>query len=106
MPSSSAPRVANLAPGGTGLRIVSPDQGHTALAVFHSALLEARSASLPKRHEAPAACPDWFYNIRNRVERLWTGLNKQRATATRYGETAASFADILCLAATLDRLER
>lgn len=27
-----------------------------------------------KRYEAPFACPDWVYNNRNIVERLWARL--------------------------------
>jgi transposase len=34
----------------------------------------ARPAVPPKRNEAAVACPDWAYNNRNRVERLWGRL--------------------------------
>jgi transposase len=48
------------------------------------------------------ACPEWIYNNRNRVERLWARLKEWRAVATRYEKTASSFMSILHLAATLD----
>jgi transposase len=66
----------------------------------------ARPAVPPKRNEAPVACPDWAYNNRNRVERLWGRLKEWRAVATRYEKTAASFMGVLCLAASLDWLRR
>ena len=66
----------------------------------------ARPAIPPKRNEAPVACPDWAYNNRNRVERLWGRLKEWRAVATRYEKTAASFMGVLCLAASLDWLRR
>ena len=59
-----------------------------------------------KRNEAPVACPDWIYNNRNVVERLWARLKEWRAVATRYEKTASSFMGILCLAATLDWIKR
>ena len=62
----------------------------------------ARPAIPTKRNEAPVRCPDWIYNNRNRVERLWARLKEWRAVATRYEKTAASFAGVLCLAATFD----
>ena len=66
----------------------------------------ARPAVPPTRNEAPVACPDWAYNTRNRVERLWGRLKEWRAVATRYEKTAASFMGVLCLAASLDWLKR
>ncbi|MGF3028107.1 transposase, partial [Methylobacterium aquaticum] len=51
--------------------------------------------------EAPVACPDWIYNNRNIVERLWARLKQWRAIATRHEKTAASFMGVLCLASTL-----
>jgi transposase len=66
----------------------------------------ARPAIPPQHHEAPVACPDWIYNNRNRIERLWARLKEWRAVATRYEKTASSFSGVLCLAATLDRLKR
>ena len=66
----------------------------------------ARPAIPPKRNEAPVACPDWAYNNRNRVERLWGRLREWRAVATRYEKTAASFLGVLCLAASMDWLRR
>ena len=53
-----------------------------------------------KSNEAPLACPDWNYNNRNVVERLWARLKEWRAVATRYEKAASSFMGILCLAAT------
>jgi transposase len=60
----------------------------------------------PTRNEAPGACPDWIYNNRNRVERLWARLKEWCAVATRYGKTASSFLGTLCLAAALDSIRR
>jgi transposase len=62
----------------------------------------ARPAIPSKRNEAPVACPEWIYNNRNMVERLWARLKEWRAVATRYEKTASSFMGILHLAATLD----
>jgi transposase len=59
----------------------------------------ARPASPAKRNEAPIACPEWIYNNRNQVERLWARLKEWRAVATRYEKTASSFMGILHLAA-------
>lgn len=64
--------------------------------------LGAQPAIPPKRNEAPVACPDWIYNNRNRVERLWARLKVWRAVATRYEKTAASFLGVLHLAGALD----
>ena len=66
----------------------------------------ARPAIPAKRYEAPVACPEWIYNNRNVVERLWARLKEWRAVATRYEKTASSFMGILCLAATLDSVKR
>ena len=68
--------------------------------------LGARPAIPPKRNEAPVARPDWVYNNRNRVERLWARLKEWRAVATRYEKTASSFLGVLHLAAALDWLKR
>ena len=62
----------------------------------------ARPAIPSKRNEAPVACPDWIYNNRNVVERLWARLKEWRAVATRYEKTASSFIGILHLAAALN----
>src|SRR3954470_2230094 len=51
------------------------------------------------------SCPDWVYNNRNHVERLWARLKEWRAIATRYEKTASSFMGVLCLAAALDWLK-
>jgi transposase len=59
-----------------------------------------------KRNEAPVACPDWIYNNRNQVERLWARLKEWRAVATRYEKTANSFMGVLCLAAAIDWIKR
>ena len=67
--------------------------------------LGSRPAIPPKRNEAPVACPDWIYNNRNQVERLWARLKEWRAIATRYEKTASSFMGILALAAALDWLK-
>jgi transposase len=65
----------------------------------------AKSAIPAKANEAPVACPDWIYNNRNVVERLWARLKEWRAVATRYEKTASSFMGVLCLAATIDWLK-
>ena len=62
----------------------------------------ARPAIPAKRNEAAVACPEWIYNNRNQVERLWAKLKEWRAIATRYEKTASSFMGILHLAAALD----
>ena len=67
--------------------------------------LGARPAIPAKSNEAPVACPEWIYNNRNVVERLWARLKEWRAVATRYEKTASSFMGILCLAAALDWLK-
>ncbi len=66
----------------------------------------ARPAIPPQRHEAPVACPDWIYNNRNQVERLWARLKEWRASTTRYEKTAISFMNVVCLAAAIDWLKR
>ncbi|MCP1550754.1 transposase [Methylorubrum zatmanii] len=65
----------------------------------------ARPAIPTKRNEEQLACPDWAYNNRIIVERLWACLKEWRAVATRYEKTAVSFAAVLCLAETLDWLK-
>ena len=66
----------------------------------------ARPAIPAKRNEEAVACPEWVYNNRNIVERLWARLKEWRAVATRYEKTAHSFMGVLCLAAALDWLKR
>ncbi|WP_262032038.1 IS5 family transposase [Microvirga sp. Mcv34] len=65
----------------------------------------AKPAIPAKSNEAPVACPDWIYNNRNVVERLWARLKEWRAVATRYEKTASSFMGVLCLAAAIDWLK-
>jgi transposase len=65
----------------------------------------ARPAIPTRSNEAVSACPDYVYNNRNLVERLWAGLKEWRAVATRYEKTAASCLGVLCLAATADWLK-
>ena len=83
------------------------DRGYTSH-VFREHIWDmgARPAIPPQRHEAPVACPDWIYNNRNQVERLWARLKEWGAIATRYEKTAVSFMGALCLAAALDWLKR
>src|SRR3982750_3288568 len=57
----------------------------------------AHPAILPKRTDAPVACPDWVYVNRRLVENLWACLKEWRAVATRYEKTARFFLGILCL---------
>jgi transposase len=66
----------------------------------------ARPAIPPQHHKAPVACPDWIYNNRNVVERLWARLKEWRAVATRYEKTARSFMGVLCLAAGIVWIRR
>jgi transposase len=65
----------------------------------------ARPAIPTRSNEAAVACPDFIYNNRNLVERLWGRLKEWRAVATRYEKTAASYLGVLCLAATADWLK-
>ena len=65
----------------------------------------ARPAIPTRCNEEAVACPDYVYNNRNLVERLWGRLKEWRAVATRYDKTAASYLGVLCLAATLDWLK-
>jgi transposase len=64
-----------------------------------------RPAIPAKRNEAAVACPDFIYNNRNMVERLWARLKEWRAVATRYEKTASSFMGVLCMAAAVDWLK-
>ena len=65
----------------------------------------ARPAIPTRSNETAVACPDFIYNNRDIVERLWGRLKEWRAVATRYERTAASFLGALCLAATVDWLK-
>src|SRR5207237_5870946 len=65
----------------------------------------ARPAIPTRSNEAAVACPDFIYNNRNLVERLWGRLKEWRAVATRYEKTATSYLGVLCLAATADWLK-
>jgi transposase len=65
----------------------------------------ARPAIPTRSNEAAVACPDFIYNNRNLVERLWGRLKEWRAVATRYEKTAAGYLGVLCLAATADWLK-
>jgi transposase len=81
---------------------VVADRGHASHAFReHIWSLGARPAIPPKQNEAPVACPEWVYNNRNYVERLWARLKEWRAVATRYEKTASSFMGVLCLAASV-----
>ena len=66
----------------------------------------ARPAIPAKSNEASVACPDWIYNNRNVVERLWARLKEWRAVATPYEKTSRSFMGVLCLAAAIDWIRR
>src|SRR5437763_27594 len=65
----------------------------------------ARPAIPTRSNEAAVACPDFIYNNRNLVERLWGRLKEWRAVATRYEKTAASYPGVVCLAAPADWLK-
>ncbi len=62
----------------------------------------ARPAIPAKSNEEPVAWPDWIYNNRSIVERLWARLKEWRAIAPPYKKTAIGFTGLLCLATTLD----
>jgi transposase len=63
---------------------VVADRGYASHAFReHIWSLGGRPAIPPKRNEASVACPDWIYNNRNLVERLWARLKEWRAIATR-----------------------
>ncbi len=82
---------------------VVADHGSTSHAFReHVWRMGARPAIPSQRHEAPVACPEWIYNNRHIVERLWVRLKEWRAVATRYEKAASSFMGVLCLAAALD----
>ena len=65
----------------------------------------SRPAIPTKRNEEAVACPNYIYNNRNLVERLWGRLKEWRAVATRYEKTAASYLGILQIAAAIDWLK-
>jgi transposase len=104
MPSRSS-TVYPVCPRGWSAWVVG-DRGYASHA-FRQPIWEcgARPAIPSKRNEAPVTCPDWIYNNRNQVERLWARLKEWRAVATRYQKTASSFIGVLHLAATLDWLK-
>ncbi len=64
--------------------------------------LGARPAIPSKRNEEQVRCPEWTYQTRNRVERLWARLKEWRAVPTRCEKTATSFMSVLRMAATMD----
>ena len=83
------------------------DRGYTSYSFReHIWSIGAKPAIPPQSYEAPVACPDWIYNNRNVVERLWARLKEWRAVATRYEKTAHSFMGVLCLAAAIDWIRR
>ncbi len=69
---------------------------------------EARSLGaipvVPSRRGAkePQPCPAYIYRHRNLIERCWSRLKEHRAVATRYDKTAASYAAVVAIAASLD----
>ena len=88
-------------------RWVVADRGYTSHRFReHIWSMGSRPAIPPRRDEAPVACPDWIYNNRNVIERLWARLKEWRAVATRYEKTAASFVGLLHLAAAIDWIKR
>jgi len=61
------------------------DRGYTSHGFReHVWSIGARPAIPPQRHEAPVACPDWIYNNRNVVERLWARLKGNRGILGGY----------------------
>jgi Transposase DDE domain len=87
--------------GGGGPRLEQPRLPRAHLEPGRASGNPVQEERSPK-NEAPVACPDWVYNNRNQVERLWARLKEWRAIATRYEKTASSFMGVLCLAAALD----
>jgi transposase len=88
-------------------RWVVADRGYASHAFReHVWNVGARPAIPARRNEALVACPDYIYNNRNRVERLWGRLKEWRAVATRYEKIAQSFMGVLCLAASMDWIRR
>lgn len=74
--------------------------------MLHSGSRSATARACGRTNEAPVTCPDWAYDNRNMVERLWARLKEWRAVATRYEKTARSFMGVLCLAAAIDWIRR
>ena len=94
-------------PDGWWATVVTGDRGYSSHAFRqHIWCAGARPAIPAKRNEEAVACPEWVYNNRNIVERLWARLKEWRAVTTRYKKTARSFMGVLCLAAALDWLKR
>jgi transposase len=85
---------------------VVADRGSSSSFREHIWSIGAKPAIPTKSNEALVACPDWIYNNRNVVERLWARLKEWRAIATRYEKTASSFIGVLCLAAAIDWIRR
>jgi transposase len=82
------------------------DRGYSAHAFRELVWDSGARPAIPTRgNEAAVACPDYIYNNRNLVERLWGRLKEWRAVATRYEKTATSYLGVLCLAATMDWLK-
>ena len=83
------------------------DRGYAAHSLRESIWASGARPAIPsKRNEEQVACPEWIYNNRNMVERLWARLKEWRAVATRYEKTASSFMGVLCFAATMDWIKR
>jgi hypothetical protein len=66
----------------------------------------ARPAIPTNSNEGSVTCPDWIYNNRDVVERLWAKLKESRAVANGYENTSQSFMGVLCLAAATDWIRR
>lgn len=82
---------------------VVADRGYTSDAFrAHVWSMGARPAIPVRSNEAAVRCPNFIYQNRNRVERMWGRLKEWRAVATRYEKTAASFMGVLCIAAAMD----
>ena len=59
------------------------DRGYSSHAVReHIGEQGARPTIPARRNEEPVACPNWVYNNRSMVERLWARLKEWRAIAT------------------------
>ncbi len=77
------------------------DRGYTSSAFRRH--IRDRGCPAWLRREAPFACPDWIYNNRNWLVRLWARLKEWRAVATRYEKTATSFLGVLSLGAAIEQ---
>jgi len=81
---------------------VVADRGASSYAFREHIRGQGAAPAIPfRRNKGPVACPDWAYNNRNLVERLWARLKEWLAAAIRYEKTATSIMGVLCLATAI-----